>query len=703
MPTAPQAPTPRTKEKESTNLNTFSNVAIILLEAITFLSTLFFNLALLIAAVIRPTYISLVYLLIWIVHTMYPSSFEYYRTHIPALLSIKTKPGERVALIPRTVNTIHKLSQNLFCTPRFLWIVVTLLLSLSFGITQVVFQIIFRTGVPEFYKRQSTKWLLNDIGIYNLQDLQFVNLMQQILPEILLIPMSALLLTLYSILWAKKNRGLKNQQQQQQQTTGDVPTTPEPVIDFGEIVIHKPTIPYYKRLVVFIFILLAGVLYPSLLSTPFYLLYFVFIGLYTFKIKIDSRVLYYLMLVTSIYTAGILIAFSVSRLMYVEPMRSNFWAQLVGFFDTTDLHNFREKWPGYCFLVILIFLYIMICNFCNKFAVEQYKFKQNPLYMVSMANPSLLDHKGSKRTNRRFKLFGNINSTYQYILYRVQAYIPIVLFAGLLVVTISVPSLLSMVYLLVLFLGILVPSYIFIKLLPLLLIYCFLATSLHYSFNVPGVAASLSPEDQLLFFKIGFRYETQIPACAIFFGECILAFLIAATFRFRATSEDRIPLLRKRLRESRQSRSYSTASVRGVRAIDTLKKPSKNNMWTLVSTTFQTVWRFVGSVVSMAVRFFISNSYYVALMGLYFADLTTDNADIFHAIYCKLSFHHHKTLSSALLFNLFRISHHCKKMLDSIGVVLSNCVGHIVPVQCVLCRFTCGQRCLFQLGGFVDI
>lgn len=127
-----------------------------------------------------------------------------------------------------------------------------------------------------------------------------------IIPEALLVPISLLLLIFLSILWARKSKSKQathtiyaSQQQQQPTTMTSVEATTlqqqpqQPVIDYGEISIQKPTIAYYKRIVLFILLMLAGVFYPCFISIPYYLLYFFGIFLFTFKVKMDSHILYW--------------------------------------------------------------------------------------------------------------------------------------------------------------------------------------------------------------------------------------------------------------------------------------------------------------------------------------------------------------------------------------------------------------------------
>lgn len=156
---------PATATTPNTNFDMFSNVAIILLESTTFLLLVLFNISLLLGAIVRAGYISLAYLIAFLLHLAWPSKFNYFRTHVPALLSIKTKPGERLDLIPRTKNALHSMTHFLFCTPHFLLVIVVLLLASAFGVTQIVFQIMFRTGVPSFYTNPQIHDLLHDIGI----------------------------------------------------------------------------------------------------------------------------------------------------------------------------------------------------------------------------------------------------------------------------------------------------------------------------------------------------------------------------------------------------------------------------------------------------------------------------------------------------------------------------------------------------------
>lgn len=208
-----------------------------------------------------------------------------------------------------------------------------------------------------------------------------------IIPEALLVPISLLLLIFLSILWGRKAKTGKSDTVVHVTPTSQIPNAdlvasqnstpasqvPPAVIDYGEISIQKPTIAYYKRMALFVLLMLAGVFYPCFVSIPYYLLYFLGIFLFMFKIKMDSQVLYWyksccchniyrIMNMVSFYTGIVLIAFSLSRLAYLRVMRENSWAQMVGFFDLANIRNFAQYWPGYIFLVVLIALYILVRN-----------------------------------------------------------------------------------------------------------------------------------------------------------------------------------------------------------------------------------------------------------------------------------------------------------------------------------------------------
>lgn len=132
------------------------------LEALTFLTTVLFNVSLLVGGCLRASYVSLIYLLLFLISVALPSHYAYYREHVPGFLSVKTTGAQRTTLIPRTVNALHVLSKWMQLTPRFSVILVTLLVSGAFMVTQIVFQIMYSTV---FKPGSWAVTLLADFGI----------------------------------------------------------------------------------------------------------------------------------------------------------------------------------------------------------------------------------------------------------------------------------------------------------------------------------------------------------------------------------------------------------------------------------------------------------------------------------------------------------------------------------------------------------
>jgi len=230
-----------------------------------------------------------------------------------------------------------------------------------------------------------------------------------------------------------------------------------------------------------------------------------------------------------------------------------------------------------------------------------------------------------------------------------KSYFQVVLFISLLCVVMTVPTLFSIVYLVAIYLGVLFKARYYVKIMPLLLFYSFLATTLHYAFNIPTVMGFISdPKTQLLLQKIGFKIEQEFSPIS-FFLEFTLGFFIASTFRFAPThvvavqtsdenSEEKDSLLVKRVDQQLGAATARKVYKQPATARSIRHYTSNPYVHSVVSVTLKVLkygYRIVRAVFVLLFMFIITNSYYATLCGLYFANMAAKTADLFHAIYRK--------------------------------------------------------------------
>ena len=67
---------------------------------------------------------------------------------------------------------------------------------------------------------------------------------------------------------------------------------------------------------------------------------------------------------------------------------------------------------------------------------------------------------------------------------------------------------------------------------------------------------------------------------------------------------------------------------------------TSKRVWVKIKLILQTIKIILFDYIwKVLLILFVRNSFYLSLIVCYFADLTSENADLLHAIYCKLLFH----------------------------------------------------------------
>jgi hypothetical protein len=233
----------------------------------------------------------------------------------------------------------------------------------------------------------------------------------------------------------------------------------------------------------------------------------------------------------------------------------------------------------------------------------------------------------------------------------------LMLFVSLIVVVLGVPSLIAMPYLLLLFLGLLVPNSTFTYILPVSYLYSILSVSAQYAFNIPTVDDNFIYPTKGILYKVGFRRET-IPS-AVIFGQLALTLLLSLTMRVRFSVQGHEHftenIVRVVIRNShsdqsdsdQESTSYDSDATEnledieddlspevGELAINEKKKKKRPKTFRSgLRWTLRALRRGWEKFRILSIKFFTTYSYYLSLLVVYFADLTTDNADAIHAVY----------------------------------------------------------------------
>jgi hypothetical protein len=175
----------------------------------------------------------------------------------------------------------------------------------------------------------------------------------------------------------------------------------------------------------------------------------------------------------------------------------------------------------------------------------------------------------------------------------------------------SVPNILSMVYLIYLFFGLFSPNILFVITLPFAFGYSILYMFIQFAFNIPEVMSFFDRGSTVIMIKVGVS-SIAYDSIAIF-GHLLLSLLMAISIRVR--------IVYKPVPPTAEQPATSAPTVEQ-QATSESAQP-KQSKWVRALTTARDI----------TVNFFVRYSYYLSLLVLYFADLTTPNADALHAIY----------------------------------------------------------------------
>jgi hypothetical protein len=234
------------------------------------------------------------------------------------------------------------------------------------------------------------------------------------------------------------------------------------------------------------------------------------------------------------------------------------------------------------------------------------------------------------------------------------------LLVGLAAVAMSVPSLISMFYLVLLFIGLISPHHLFMICLPLAYLYSILYLSAQFVFNMPRMMQFfIYPSTRVILAKVGFREEEY--KSVLIFGQMVLSLFMALNIRAhlmilkeQKQKTETSPLLveKHELVEQAESSSDDTEDdvsdheqpedVEGEELDQLPIKTSPASPWKTFKRYMKSAWKRTKQItinlVSFIVNFLVRYSYNLSLVVLYFADLFLPNADILHAIYRKLCF-----------------------------------------------------------------
>lgn len=137
--------------------------------------------------------------------------------------------------------------------------------------------------------------------------------------------------------------------------------------------------------------------------------------------------------------------------------------------------------------------------------------------------------------------------------------------------------------------------------------------------------------------------------------------------------------------DRKKAKKYTYGAMNSARYKHYTTNPIVHTIVSKVIRAFNLMYSFIYGVVVLVFCFVVSNSYYVALAALYIANMTSQSADLLHAIYCM--FHNGTkphTFCSALFHYLLCTSYNCKTTLDfatSLFPIPHYC---LVSVQCIL-------------------
>lgn len=229
------------------------------------------------------------------------------------------------------------------------------------------------------------------------------------------------------------------------------------------------------------------------------------------------------------------------------------------------------------------------------------------------------------------------------------------LLISLTVTALSVPSLMAMPYLLLVFLGLLVATDVYAYTLPVAFAYSILNVTAQFAFNIPSVTQNFIYPTRGILEKVGFRNE-KYPS-PIIFGQLMLTLLIGLTIRVQLKNRNTLSKISQTLfgennnlisELNSDEYSYDSEATENidnedddpeieeltemdVKKKERKKRPKTFRAWVKLSLrTVQQIWQ---KMVEVSIKFFTTYSYYLSLLVVYFADLSTENADTIHVVY----------------------------------------------------------------------
>lgn len=265
------------------------------------------------------------------------------------------------------------------------------------------------------------------------------------------------------------------------------------------------------------------------------------------------------------------------------------------------------------------------------------------------------------------------------LLYYVRKNMVFALLVGLAVIVMSVPSLLSMFYLALLFIGLISPHHLFTKVLPVAYLYSVLYLAIQFTFNMPCfMEFFVSPDMKNIMYKVGLRSDNN--KSFIILGQMLLSLFMALTMRARSIlrkeqqeqmlnsapaspTKEHTPLLEASPQQNNDHDDVASDVPSASEEIDTEDELSdveevdpleanleldkipvvrQKSLWKAFQKQLKKLWKstkeIIMNLIRFMVNFFVRYSYNLSLVVLYFADLFLPNADILHAIYRKFYF-----------------------------------------------------------------
>ncbi|KAL9644447.1 hypothetical protein ABK040_016574 [Willaertia magna] len=294
------------------------------------------------------------------------------------------------------------------------------------------------------------------------------------------------------------------------------------------------------KIIIFVFFnMLTCSFYPCFFSTFYFLLSFLVITLFSFNIKLRTLFSVTMFIIHLVYSILLIFLYHLSRfpvtsnfdnykIGYItNVLKTNRFSIMSGIFDieenVTTIDKFGKFWTGYAFLFLIFITISISSNFLNQFftKVRQEQNLKNEItkYLKSCLQKPNIDLLDLQQTTNELLTFvykeehldtlQKFNSDYfrNKILNILQKIILYILFICLISVSLTVPSICSLIYLLYLFIGVLLPfkgkinneddknifspNRTLCYLLPFLFIYSFLYLLGQYIFQFPYFVSPL--------------------------------------------------------------------------------------------------------------------------------------------------------------------------------------------------------------------